>query len=499
MHKPHRHNAETHPLRRRRQEDKINNHVAVAKNVAFLEAASLDTMDLTNSDAEGKDPSDEAAVVGHVPAEHDLACVAAHSSPTDTAAPTPPAHADQTSTLTHVQGKGPDGSLKDTIWARTSMPKHLQTTPAAVFIILDKCYKNNICRGTILTRIRSTIQTLSEDAAVVEPIPIIVATSNYEECRRWEKACYNTDELFHFCGAEQLVGQPLAHNDVTWNILVASNSPHRTPIRNEAFKRLPSNQGLRGLFVRMGTTTTCYSPRVDHKLALCWDLIDRFVHTEGNIWEWIVREEAPSDLGLMSALNNHTHTYVLDWEHTSAHCASKKIKGNIALIQHVKAAQYACQNNDMLLPKGRVQLSYALLAKYAHRDNVLAYIRQVRKLTQTSPIQKNEPVFTIKEGRMFAKKDILSNEYITDMKGALVLHNEFRISKSTLNVTIGVPKYPSTDAFCFLVDDNCPVNSLLVADANGANVRIYTKQAEPGWMEYVLVSTKPIKKVTTRT
>jgi hypothetical protein len=100
---------------------------------------------------------------------------------------------------------------------------------------------------------------------------------------------------------------------------------------------------------------------------------------------------------------------------------------------------------------------------------------------------------------MFAKKDILSNEYITDMKGALVLHNEFRISKSTLNVTIGVPKYPSTDAFCFLVDDNCPVNSLQVADANGANVRIYTKQAEPGWMEYVLVSTKPIKKVTTRT
>jgi hypothetical protein len=486
MHNPNRSNA-TYPQRRERQIAKIT-EAANKSNEAVKVVEHV------------KAPFDEAAVLGgHVAAEHDLPCVAAHLRPTGTAARTPQEHAEQTSTLTQVEAKGHDGSRKHTIWASTATPKELKTTPSAVFIILDREYKATIDRKQIVRSIHAKIVALSKAGAYDEAIPIIVATSKYKECQKWAEACDYTDELFHFGGAETLPVNQASYVEVTWHIMVATHAPHRKTIRTQAFKTLADNHGLKGLFVRSGTMTICCSVHVDHKLALCWDLFDRFVHTEGNIWEWLVSKEAPSDLGLMSALYNHTHSYVQDMPPQQAHIASQNIQENITLIQNMKAAQYACaDNNDVAIPKGRIKLSYALLAKYVRKNHVLAYIRQVRNLSRTLPTEVNEPVFKIQNRGMFAAKDFLPNEYITLMKGALVLRNDFRNS-STLNVNIGEQGKQTSDAFCFLVDDKCPVNCLKVADDDGANVRIFTHKAEEGWLEYILVSTKLIKKVTAPT
>jgi hypothetical protein len=241
---------------------------------------------------------------------------------------------------------------------------------------------------------------------------------------------------------------------------------------------------------------------MDHKVALCWDLFDRFVRNDGNIWEWIIRKEAPSDLGLMSALHNHTHTYVLGSSQPGAHSADvlQNIHDNIGMIQHMKAAQYTVQDNTIATPIGRIKVCYALLAKYAQADHLAAYIRQVRNESRPLPHDK-ELDFRTRQGRMYGTKEFLPNDYmyITTLKGALVLHNEFRQSIYTLNVTIGHNEDQNSDAFCFLIDTHCPVNNIATAQGDDANVRIFTHDFAPGWLEYILVAMKPIKKVTATT
>ena len=283
--------------------------------------------------------------------------------------------------------------------------------------------------------------------------------------------------------------------------MVATNAPHRTDLCVKAYKGLKPAYGLKGLYERIGTTTLCTGYHMDHKLALCWDLLDRFVHTEGNIWEWIIRGEAYCDLGLMSALHNHTHTYVQDDKLPQGHAAysaALDIAENIEKIQHMKGAQYTVQDQTMATPIARLKLCYALLAKYAVPDHLAAYIRQVRNLSRPLAEKDNEPVFEIRQGNMIGARDFLKNDYITTMKGALVLHNAFRTS-NTINVTIGAREDYSTSAFCFLVDQQCPVNNVKTAQGDVANVRIFTHDVTPGWLEYILVATKPIKKVTAPT
>jgi hypothetical protein len=126
-------------------------------------------------------------------------------------------------------------------------------------------------------------------------------------------------------------------------------------------------------------------------------------------------------------------------------------------------------------------------------------MRQVRNQSWPRPQENNGPVFQIQKGSTLAMKDFPQNVYVTTMKGALVLDNAFRKSNYTINVNIGEDAQFSTDVFCFLVDSQCPVNQLQKAKEEQANVRIFTHDVAPGWLEYILVATKPIKKVPATT
>jgi hypothetical protein len=392
---------------------------------------------------------------------------------------------------------------KNVIWSSMSPGKEVTALPSAVFVILNCDYQDSLGRSKVLQRIQATLQRVRGECETSQ-IPIVIATKDYDEHRRWVAACYYDLEAFRCSGLEKLCSADTgeeSYSDVNWQVLVANDSPERNSIHEKAFTSLTDQDGVRDHIVCVGSATTSYCYDVDHRLALCLDLLHRFVHsTDGNIWEWIIEEEPQCDLGLMSALSNNAHTYVLDPLGGHAPVLLQQIARNINIIQNIKETQCLFPFNTKPRPDAHLRLCYAHVAKYAAANQVTAHMRQL--WAQIRTVRRNstnamEAGFEIKKNFMVAKVDLARNVYVTSIRGSLILDSKHRAPGGVLHVRIAQKAVKAhTDAFVFRIAQDCDIHKIKGESEIAGNVRIYLHDVHPGWLEYVLVTTERIKKVT---
>ncbi len=108
-----------------------------------------------------------------------------------------------------------------------------------------------------------------------------------------------------------------------------------------------------------------------------------------------------------------------------------------------------------------------------------------------------EAVFKIEKNCMVAKTNLEPNVYVASIRGSLILDSKHRGPGGVLHVRMQQNTVKAhTDAFVFRIAPDCDVNTIRKQSQTAGNVRIYVHDVHPGWLEYVLVTTEPIKKVT---